>query len=87
MENNSIGLWEKTSQKGNKYYSGKAEINGKQYVINLFKVDKSENSKRPDYNIIIKELKEETKKESSMSDSVFEAFGNNNSISDEDLAF
>lgn len=84
---NSIGLWEKTSQKGNIYYAGKIEINNKQYIINLFKVDKENNNKRPDYNMLLKEVKKEEKKENLISDSVFEAFGKENDIKDEDLAF
>ena len=87
MKNDSIGLWEKTSKNNNIYYTGKAEINGKQYIINLFKVDKEENSKRPDYNILLKEVKKEEKKEDSMSDSIFKAFGEANDITDEELAF
>lgn len=87
MENNSIGLWEKTSQKGNIYYAGKVDIAGKKYIINLFKVDKADNPKRPDYNVIIKEAKKEEKGNNQMADEVFANFGNANEIPDSEIAF
>lgn len=87
MKEKSIGLWEKTSQKGNKYYVGKMKIKNEEYTINLFKNEKGDNPKRPDYNMLVKEAKEE-KKENHMSDEVFANFGNQTDpINDDDLAF
>lgn len=86
---NSIGLWEKKSQKGNVYYYGKTTIDGKNYKVMLFKNENKSNEKAPDYNMIIKgEEKKEEKVESSSSDQVFAEFGNQvDGISDEDIAF
>lgn len=85
---NSIGLWEKKSQKGNIYYYGKTKINGKEYKISLFKVGEKKNEKQPDYNMLIKEA-EEKKEETNKQDNsnVYADFGNDNTIADEEIAF
>lgn len=86
---NSIGLWEKKSQKGNIYYYGKTKINGKEYKISLFKVGEKKNEKQPDYNMLIKEVeKKEENKENYMADQVFADFGNQTEdIKDDMIAF
>ena len=92
---NSIGLWEKKSQKGNIYYYGKTKINGKEYKISLFKVGEKKNEKQPDYNMLIKEVEEQkeeikiepSKKIEEKAEQVFIDFGNDNTIADEEIAF
>ena len=85
MEDLKAGLWEKKSQKGTTYYGGKVKIDKKEYKILLFKVGEKKNDKQPDYNIILKEEKEEKKENNS--DKVFEEFGKGIDISDEEIAF
>lgn len=85
MEDIKTGLWEKKSQKGAIYFTGKVEINKKEYRILLFKVEEKKNDKQPDYSVIIKEEKQEKKETNS--DKVFEEFGKGIDISDEEIAF
>ena len=48
----SIGaLWLRKSQKGMTYLSGSIEIAGRKQEIVIFKNDKGNNEKRPDYRI------------------------------------
>ena len=55
MSNNfkdSVGaLWKYTSQKGTPYLSGTIKIGGVDYPIMIFKNDKGDNEKRPDYRV------------------------------------
>lgn len=55
------GLWLKQGRQG-KFMSGEIEINGKKIQIVVFKNDKGDNPKRPDYTIHIPD-KRETKRE------------------------
>ena len=51
MENKSIGaLWVKTSAKGNKFYSGNIEIDGKKIMLVAFD-NKKESENQPDIRI------------------------------------
>lgn len=48
----SVGaLWLKESSKGNKYMAGTVKIGGVEYPIMIFKNDKGDNDRRPDYRI------------------------------------
>jgi hypothetical protein len=48
----SIGaLWVKTSAKGVDFMSGNIEINGQNIELVVFKNDKGENEKRPDWKV------------------------------------
>ena len=49
------GLWERKSQKGNTYYSGKFQLDSKDYYLTLFKNDKKGNEKAPDLRVFIKD--------------------------------
>lgn len=52
-------LWEKTSAKGNTFFSGVVEIDGKSTNIVVFKnSQKEEGSNQPDYRILISKPKE-----------------------------
>ena len=61
------GLWEKTSQKGNTYYSGKIKIDEKEYYLTLFKNNKT-NEKQPDFKVFLKDSinYQENKKQSNI---------------------
>lgn len=85
---NKIGLWKKVSQKGNEYFVGKANIDGVEYKISLFKNNYKSNEKQPDYKMTL-EKKEETQKVSKSTDEKeYVDFGKTSySIDDEDLAF
>lgn len=48
------GLWEKTSQAGNLYYSGKLTIEGKEYWANVYVNEINTGDKRPDMNLVLK---------------------------------
>ena len=50
----SIGaLWEKTSSKtGDKFMSGNIEVNGQKIDVIVFKNDKGDNDKKPDWKIL-----------------------------------
>lgn len=54
MAEYKTGLWEKKSQKGNTYYSGKIKIGTEEYYINLFSNTNKTSEKAPDFNILIK---------------------------------
>jgi hypothetical protein len=55
MSNEPIrtGLWEKDSDRGS-YYSGKIEIGGREYWVNLYKNDRKETDSQPDLNLQLK---------------------------------
>lgn len=49
------GLWEKTSQAGKLYYSGKITVEGKEYWANMFvNEQKTPGDNKPDMNLILK---------------------------------
>ena len=48
------GLWLKDGQKG-KFFSGQLELDGKKIDILVFKNDKGDNPKRPDYQIMLRD--------------------------------
>lgn len=50
-----VGIWKRTSKKGNKYCSGKFKLDGKEYFLTLFNNDKKGNEKAPDFNLIIRD--------------------------------
>ena len=49
------GLWKHESKKGNKYCSGKFQLNGKEYYLTLFNNDKKGNEKAPDFQLFIRD--------------------------------
>lgn len=49
------GLWQRESKKGNKYYSGKFKLNGKEYYLSLFTNDKKGNEKAPEFQLVIRD--------------------------------
>lgn len=52
----SIGaLWKRTSKDNVPFLSGKITINGREQDIIIFKNDKGDNEKRPDYRIFASE--------------------------------
>lgn len=60
-KNNRIGaLWIKEGRKG-KFMSGNVEIDGVKVDIVVFKNDKGDNPKRPDYSILKSEPRGESK--------------------------
>lgn len=61
MEDNKIkvGLWEKSSKSGNKYFGGKLEIEGKTYWVTMFDNSNKTNPKAPDFNLIFEEAVEQ----------------------------
>jgi len=44
-------LWSKTSSKGTAFFTGNVEIDGIKTDIVIFKNDKGDNEKRPDFKI------------------------------------
>lgn len=48
------GLWQKKSEKGTIYYTGKLKIENKEYQLTLFKNNKT-NEKQPDLNILVRD--------------------------------
>lgn len=48
------GLWQKKSDKGTTYYSGKLKIGEREFYLTLFKNNKT-NEKQPDLNIIVRD--------------------------------
>ena len=50
-----VGIWKKTSKKGNTYCSGKFNLNGKDYYLTLFNNDKKRNEKAPDFQLFIRD--------------------------------
>lgn len=96
------GLWKKKSQKGNTYYSGKFQIDGKDYYLTLFKNDKKGNEKAPDLRIFIKDStntleKQENENKGQINmelgqdkvdlDQVYADFGNQLEYSEDDFPF
>lgn len=47
------GLWKKDGDRGS-YYSGKVEVGGVTYWVNLYKNDRKESDKHPDLNLMLK---------------------------------
>lgn len=45
-------LWVKESKNGQKFMSGNIEIDGQKIDVVVFKNDKGDNPKRPDYSIL-----------------------------------
>ena len=68
------GLWQKKSDKGTTYYSGKLKMGEREFYLTLFKNNKT-NEKQPDLNIIVRdsintqEKQENTEKEHKNSES------------------
>lgn len=54
-----VGLWEKISAQGNKYFNGKATIDGKEYWVKMFDNSSKTNPKAPDFNILLDEVVEQ----------------------------
>lgn len=50
-------LWSKTSGKGTDFFTGNVEIDGIKTDIVIFKNDKGDNEKRPDYKIYVSKPK------------------------------
>ena len=48
------GLWQKKSDKGTTYYSGKIKMGEREFYLTLFKNNKT-NEKQPDLNIIVRD--------------------------------
>jgi hypothetical protein len=48
------GLWQKKSEKGTTYYSGKLKMGEREFYLTLFKNNKT-NEKQPDLNIIVRD--------------------------------
>ena len=67
----SIGaLWLKTSQKGMKFFSGTITVDGVETEIVVFKNDKGDNPKRPDYRIFPSAPQESKQKADEFEDDV-----------------
>lgn len=90
MNEIKTGLWKKESKRGNIYYSGKIKIENKEYYINLFKNNKT-NEKQPDFNIILKDninYQENNKqsntehKNSATSEDIYKEFGESIEVDD-----
>jgi hypothetical protein len=47
-------LWQKKSEKGTTYYSGKLKMGEREFYLTLFKNNKT-NEKQPDLNIIVRD--------------------------------
>ena len=60
------GLWQKKSEKGTTYYSGKLKMGEREFYLTLFKNNKT-NEKQPDLNIIVRDSinTQETQKQAS----------------------
>lgn len=98
MKEYKTGLWQKKSEKGTTYYTGKIKIEEQEYKVVLFKNNKT-NEKQPDLNILIKdninnqEIQKQSNKEQKNSElshdntQVYADFGNLTEISDDMLAF
>jgi len=56
------GLWLKQSKAGNTFMTGEVEIDGVTHPIVVFKNNKGENPRRPDYRIFPSRPKDETSK-------------------------
>lgn len=83
------GLWEKKSEKGNTYYSGKIKLDGKEYKLQLFKTEIKKSEKSPDYTLFIRDniinrdnqkdknmpLKNSELQDNPLADEVFADFG------------
>jgi len=49
------GLWKKEGNNG-PYYSGKVEIGGQKYFVDLYKNDRKETDSQPDLNLQLKPM-------------------------------
>lgn len=98
MKEYKTGLWQKKSEKGTTYYTGKIKIEEQEYRLTLFKNNKT-NEKQPDLNILIKNNinNQETQKQNNKGQKnseikkdntqVYADFGELTEISDDMLAF
>jgi hypothetical protein len=91
--NNKGSLWlsDKETIKGDKYYNGDINIEGKVYKITMFK-NESDNPKAPCFKLKVN-IKSEQKgqavspKEEVKEEDPYETFGNTIELSDDDIAF
>jgi hypothetical protein len=59
-------LWQKKSEKGTTYYSGKLKMGEREFYLTLFKNNKT-NEKQPDLNIIVRDsINTQRKQESAL---------------------
>ena len=93
------GLWKKQAKSGITYCSGKIKLGDREFQVVLFNNDKKGNEKAPDFNLILKDginIQEKEKQgenvlkiepSKGLDEKVFEDFGNNIEISDEEFPF
>lgn len=65
---NTGAIWERVAKSGLLYKSGRLNVEGVEYNISMFDVDKWGNDKRPDFNIKIEPVEELKKADSVASD-------------------
>lgn len=74
--NNKGSLWERKSKKGTLYYSGTATINNHDYKVSMFENDKQGNEKRPDFNLVFEEPKQDIQESPKQENDPFQDFAN-----------
>ena len=92
IPNNRTGLWVRESKSGNKFMSGNLKIGDKEYNIRIFKNDRKETNKQPDYTMFydLKEGKKDTpasqeKNEVVLTDEDYDKMLGTNEVKDEQL--
>lgn len=69
MAKESIGgLWIKTGRDGHKFMSGEINMFDRKLQIVIFKNDKGDNEKRPDYRIYLSEPRQDKPKQNPIDD-------------------
>lgn len=93
------GLWKKQAKSGITYCSGKIKLGDREFQVVLFNNDKKGNEKAPDFNLILKDSISTQEKEKQgentlkiepskgLDEKVFEEFGNNIEISEDEFPF
>lgn len=93
------GLWKKQAKSGITYCSGKIKLGDRKFQVVLFNNDKKGNEKAPDFNLILKDNinTQEKEKQSEnvlkiepskgLDENIFEDFGNNIEISEDEYPF
>lgn len=93
------GLWKKQAKSGITYCSGKIKLGNREFQVVLFNNDKRGNEKAPDFNLILKDginIQEKEKQgenvlkiepSKGLDEKVFEDFGNNIEISEDEYPF
>lgn len=93
------GLWKKQAKSGITYCSGKIKLGDREFQVVLFNNDKKGNEKAPDFNLILKDninIQEKEKQSENvlkiepskgLDEKIFEDFGNNIEISEDEYPF